>query len=159
MDTIKDKQELDALVESGDAPWRRASPPTRPLMLELSLWRPPSLPVARVLAIGCHADDIEIGCGGTILALTRTSPGHRGDVGRARGRGERAPRRRGRARRRSSRRRRRPTSGSTSFRDGFLPYVGGEVKEVFEGLKAVEPDLVLTHTRTTCTRIIGSPAS
>ena len=24
----------------------------------------------RVLAIGCHPDDIEIGCGGTILELT-----------------------------------------------------------------------------------------
>ena len=33
------------------------------------------------------------------------------------------------------------------FRDGFLPYVGGEVKGVFEGLKDVAPDLVLTHTR------------
>ncbi len=26
-------------------------------------------PLRRVLAIGCHADDIEIGCGGTLLAL------------------------------------------------------------------------------------------
>ena len=33
------------------------------------------------------------------------------------------------------------------FRDGFLPYVGGEVKEVFEDLKArVDPQLVFTHT-------------
>ena len=32
------------------------------------------------------------------------------------------------------------------FRDGFLPYVGGEVKEVFEELKGrVDPQLVLTH--------------
>ncbi len=32
------------------------------------------------------------------------------------------------------------------FRDGFLPYVGGEVKEVFEDLKRrVDPQLVLTH--------------
>ena len=33
------------------------------------------------------------------------------------------------------------------FRDGFLPHVGGEVKEVFEGLKGVRPDLVFTHSR------------
>ena len=34
------------------------------------------------------------------------------------------------------------------FRDGFLPYVGGEVKEVFEELKGrLDPGLVLTHTR------------
>ena len=32
------------------------------------------------------------------------------------------------------------------FRDGFLPYVGAEVKEVFEGLKRrVEPQVVFTH--------------
>jgi LmbE family N-acetylglucosaminyl deacetylase len=34
------------------------------------------------------------------------------------------------------------------FRDGFLPYEGAFVKEVFEELKGtVEPDLVLTHYR------------
>ena len=33
------------------------------------------------------------------------------------------------------------------FRDGFLPYVGGEVKEVFEELKGrVDPQIVLTHS-------------
>src|SRR4029077_7586681 len=34
------------------------------------------------------------------------------------------------------------------FRDGFLPYSGGEVKDLFEDLKGrVDPQLVLTHTR------------
>ena len=34
------------------------------------------------------------------------------------------------------------------FRDAFLPYVGGEVKEVFDDLgRRVEPQLVFTHTR------------
>jgi LmbE family N-acetylglucosaminyl deacetylase len=32
------------------------------------------------------------------------------------------------------------------FRDGFLPYVGAAVKDVFEGLKPIDPQLVLTHT-------------
>ncbi len=33
------------------------------------------------------------------------------------------------------------------FRDGFLPYVGGEVKDVFEGLKGrVDPQVVFTHS-------------
>ena len=31
-------------------------------------------PVRRVLAIGAHSDDLEIGCGGTVLALTRANP-------------------------------------------------------------------------------------
>ena len=39
-------------------------------MLSLS----PAEPLRRVLAIGCHADDIEIGCGGTLLALARRNP-------------------------------------------------------------------------------------
>jgi LmbE family N-acetylglucosaminyl deacetylase len=34
------------------------------------------------------------------------------------------------------------------FRDGFLPYVGAEVKDVFEELKGrLDPDLILTHAR------------
>ena len=34
------------------------------------------------------------------------------------------------------------------FRDGFLPYRGGEVKEVFEALKGPSiPQLVFTHAR------------
>jgi LmbE family N-acetylglucosaminyl deacetylase len=33
------------------------------------------------------------------------------------------------------------------FRDGFLPYVGGEVKDVFEDLKdRVDPQVVFTHS-------------
>ena len=39
-------------------------------MLSLS----PAEPLRRVLAIGCHADDIEIGCGGTLLTLVEANP-------------------------------------------------------------------------------------
>jgi hypothetical protein len=38
-------------------------------------------------------------------------------------------------------------SGVHEFRDGFLPYVGSELKDVFEELKEVRPDLVFTHPR------------
>jgi LmbE family N-acetylglucosaminyl deacetylase len=35
-----------------------------------------------------------------------------------------------------------------AFRDGFMPFVGAEVKTVFEELKeTVSPDLILTHRR------------
>jgi LmbE family N-acetylglucosaminyl deacetylase len=103
-------------------------------------------PIERVLAIGCHADDIEIGCGGTLIALSRArpglaltwvvlaAPGDRGAEARASAQAFLA-------------------NADTSdvrihgFRDGFLPYDGGEVKEVFEELKEVQPDLVFTHTR------------
>jgi LmbE family N-acetylglucosaminyl deacetylase len=34
------------------------------------------------------------------------------------------------------------------FRDGFFPYIGGEIKEYFEELKrTVDPDLIFTHCR------------
>src|SRR4029450_5569064 len=34
------------------------------------------------------------------------------------------------------------------FRDGFFPYSGGEVKDVFEVLKSrLDPDVILTHAR------------
>ncbi len=101
----------------------------------------------RVLALGAHADDIEIGCGGTVLHLVE-----RGLVAAATwvvfsGAGERAEEAR--------------ASGAAflegvgerditvhAFRDGFFPYTGGAVKDTFERLKReVDPDLVLTHRR------------
>ena len=103
-------------------------------------------PIERVLAIGCHADDIEIGCGGTLLALTRdrpglavtwvvlAAPGHR--AAEAHASAQALLREAGT-----------PDVRVHEFRDGFLPYVGGEVKDVFETWKGVRPDLVFTHTR------------
>ena len=115
MDTIKDKQRLDALAESGSAPWRivRRECDSAALMLQLSLSCGDS-PVRRVLALGAHADDIEIGCGATLLALTRARPDIEvtwvvlGATRRARARGasERGER--------SSRARRAPTSSCTA---------------------------------------------
>lgn len=111
-------------------------------MLSLS----PAEPLRRVLAIGCHADDIEIGCGGTLLMLARAYPelevdwvvlaaeGSRADEARASAKGFLA----GFANSRVQ---------VFGFRDGFLPYLGGDVKDAFEALKGrVDPQLVLTHT-------------
>jgi LmbE family N-acetylglucosaminyl deacetylase len=102
--------------------------------------------IKRVLAIGCHADDLEIGCGGTILTLTRMRPGLDVTWVVLAASGARA----GEAN--ASAEQFLAGAGATDvrihdFRDGFLPYVGGAVKEIFEGLKDAEPDLVLTHTR------------
>ena len=93
----------------------------------------------KVLAIGSHADDIEIGCGGTLLRLAREVPGlelHWVVLSAA---GERAEEARASA----------EVFGAEvevqGFRDAFFRY-GGEVKEFFEELKGrFEPDLVLTH--------------
>jgi LmbE family N-acetylglucosaminyl deacetylase len=101
--------------------------------------------VERVLAIGCHADDIEIGCGGTLLALTRSRPLHVTWVVIA------ASGARAEEARESANAFLADAADADvrvlEFRDSFLPYLGGEVKEAFEPLKEVEPDLILTHTR------------
>jgi LmbE family N-acetylglucosaminyl deacetylase len=103
-------------------------------------------PLQRVLVIGCHADDIEIGCGGTLLTLAEANPGLEVDwvvltAAGARGAEARASAEAFLAGVNSLR------IELHEFRDGFLPYVGGEVKDVFESLKGrVDPQLVLTHT-------------
>jgi LmbE family N-acetylglucosaminyl deacetylase len=108
---------------------------------------PPAPLFRRVLALGSHSDDIEIGCGATLLALTKARPevevtwvvlgaeGRRADEARASAelflRGAE-----------------RSDVVVHGFRDGFFPYIGGEVKDVFEGLKArFDPDVILTHAR------------
>jgi LmbE family N-acetylglucosaminyl deacetylase len=104
-------------------------------------------PLRRVLAVGCHADDIEIGCGGTLLTLTRTLPELEVTwlVLAASGDREREAR--------ASAGEFLAAAGSASievhgFRDTFLPYVGGEVKDVFVELgRRLDPQLVFTHTR------------
>jgi LmbE family N-acetylglucosaminyl deacetylase len=112
-------------------------------MLTLGLGGPQQ-PLRRLLAIGAHSDDIEIGCGGTILRLVAERPGLevRWVVLSAHGvRVEEA--------RRSAEAFLAGTAHSRvileTFRDGFFPYQGGEVKEFFETLKDFGPDVVLTH--------------
>ena len=100
-----------------------------------------------ILLLGAHSDDIEIGCGATLLALTRAQPEL--DVTwvvlGAEGVRENEARASGDAFLESAGRSEVVVHG---FRDGFFPYVGGEIKEVFEELKArVDPDIIFTHTR------------
>jgi LmbE family N-acetylglucosaminyl deacetylase len=101
-------------------------------------------PLRRVLAIGCHADDIEIGCGGTVLTMLAAEPAVEVTWVVLAASAERADEARTAAAAFLG-----GAAGATvvvhPFRDGFLPYAG-EVKEVFEGLKAeVDPQLILTH--------------
>jgi len=104
-------------------------------------------PVRRVLALGAHADDIEIGCGAALLALSRANPGVEVTWVVFAASGERADEARRSAETFLA------SAGNADvvvhgFRDGYLPHVGAELKDVFEELKTrVEPDLVFTHTR------------
>lgn len=115
-------------------------------MLGLTFRHDPDHPY-QVLCLGAHSDDIEIGCGGTLLKLIEMVP----DIsvywvvfGAT-----------------SERRAEALASAQTflkgvehqtiviqEFRDRFFPYMGAEIKEFFDQLKqAVAPDLVFTHYR------------
>jgi LmbE family N-acetylglucosaminyl deacetylase len=103
-------------------------------------------PVRRILVIGCHADDIEIGCGGTLLALARSSPELEVDWLVLSARDEREAEARSSADAFLGESVAELRVDVHDFRNGFLPYYGGEVKEVFEELKLrVDPQVVFTH--------------
>ena len=111
-------------------------------MLEL-LFDPSKSPL-RVLCLGAHCDDIEIGCGATIQFLGAAKSAldlhcviFSSDDRRAR----------------ETKTAMEMLVGNYgecllefhSFRDGFFPAERAELKEYFESLKSVAPDLVLTH--------------
>jgi LmbE family N-acetylglucosaminyl deacetylase len=100
-----------------------------------------------ILCLGAHSDDIEIGCGGTVLKLAEQYPRatFHWVVFSATGTRE-TEARRGAALFVGPDRLKEPSL--QAFPDGFLPFVGADVKAVFEKLKqTVSPDLIFTHNR------------
>lgn len=114
-------------------------------MLPVALGGPSA--IRRLLVLGAHPDDIEIGCGGTLLRLVEqirplsvlwlvlSGVGER--IGEATSSaaaflGEHPDRR----------------VVVKSFRDGFFPWSGEGIKNVFEELKGVfRPDVIFSHRR------------
>jgi len=101
----------------------------------------------RVLALGAHSDDIEIGAGGTILQWI--AEGRKLDVtwcvlsapGARRGEAEASAADYLDGAVRSE-------IICAEFRDGHFPYDGAAIKAWFEGMKSrAAPDVVLTHRR------------
>ena len=103
-------------------------------------------PLGSVLCLGAHADDLEIGCGGTLLSLVAQTPGLQvhwvvlsGEHGRrseAVGSAETL------------------LAGARAdiqvcgFEDRYFPAHAAELKRVFDELgRSVTPDLVFTHCR------------
>lgn len=101
----------------------------------------------QLLCLGAHGDDIEIGCGGTILRLAAEVPdlAVRWVVFSGKGNAGRAAEAQGAAAA--------FLHGATDirvdvldFRDGYFPFHGVEIKDFFENLKRdCEPSLILTH--------------
>jgi len=115
-------------------------------MIQLSLTgqRPRSL---QILCLGAHSDDIEIGWGGSGLGLAGQYTDCELHWVVFSGTGQReAEARRAAGLFAGPERLRGPVF--KGFRDGFMPYMGAEVKAAFEELKqAVSPDLIFTHNR------------
>jgi LmbE family N-acetylglucosaminyl deacetylase len=98
----------------------------------------------KALCLGAHSDDIEIGCGGSILRLIEDHPNVRfhwvvfSAVGVRKVEAQRAAE---------------AFAGPhierlvlKEFRDGFMPFAGAEVKNAFEELKnEISPDVIFTH--------------
>jgi len=104
-------------------------------------------PVRQVLCLGAHCDDLEIGCGGTVLTLLQSPdpPAFTWVIFASDATREAEALRAAETLLRGARS---AQIVIKKFRDGFLPYEGTLVKEAFEELKAaVTPDLVLTHHR------------
>ena len=115
-------------------------------MLPVSLGGEPGRPLS-ILCLGAHSDDIEIGAGGTMLRLLAEHPGSSVRWVVFSGDDERDDEARRAA---ASFLGDAGTSEVTvhRFRESYFPYVGADVKDAFEQLKAdVAPDLVFTHRR------------
>lgn len=111
-------------------------------MLELSLAR-----VKNVLCLGAHSDDIEIGCGGTLLKLIRDCPDLNVHWVVFSAEGSRAAEARRSARTMLDGLRRKRIA-VRQFRTSHFPYQGTRIKDVFELIKRrFDPDLVFTHYR------------
>jgi LmbE family N-acetylglucosaminyl deacetylase len=115
-------------------------------MLSLNLFSG-TRPHLNVLCLGAHADDIEIGCGGTLLHLAERNPPCTFDWVVFSAIGVRAI---------EAQRAARLFVGSTALRepvlktfpDGFMPFVGADVKNVFEEVKrTTSPDVIFTPRR------------
>lgn len=99
----------------------------------------------RILCLGAHCDDIEIGCGGTLLSIINMCKKadvlwivFSSDCIREKEAISSANIFLKQAYKKNI------TIGK--FRDGFFPYTGIEIKEYFEELKkAFSPDLIFTH--------------
>jgi LmbE family N-acetylglucosaminyl deacetylase len=100
-----------------------------------------------ILCLGAHSDDIEIGCGGTMLRLLSEHQNMGVDwvvFSSAKDRAGEAQRSADLFLAGAGRK----NVVLKNFRDGFFPYSGGEIKEYFEAIKKdLNPDVIFTHFR------------
>ncbi len=99
------------------------------------------------LLLGAHCDDIEIGCGGTLLRLLDEYPDLSVVWVNFSGNEIREKETRAAAAR-LLKHANNPRVIVHRFRNGYFPWAGAEIKDAFEVLKReVEPDIIFTHLR------------
>jgi len=102
----------------------------------------------KLLCIGCHSDDIEIGCGGAILQLLGRNPNLEFSwMVFSSGGSDREKEARKSAELFLQKAKKKDLMVK-DFRDGYFPFEGAKIKDVFEQeLKQKAPDIVFTHSR------------
>lgn len=103
--------------------------------------------IRSILCLGAHADDLELGCGGTLLEILARRPGievHWVVFSATDRRAQEAETSAERFLTLAGRRR----VALRDYRDSFFPAAYGSIKEYFEQIqREVAPDLVFTHRR------------
>src|SRR6266852_1153529 len=114
-------------------------------MLALNLPQDGAKPL-KILCLGAHSDDIEIGCGGTVLRMLSERRSIHVVWGVVASNSERE---------REARNSAACFLSSAAhkeivvkhFRDGFFPFEGAHIQDYYEALKEPAPDLIFTHNR------------
>jgi len=107
----------------------------------------PANGIRRILCLGAHCDDIEIGCGGTILRLIQENPKleFQWVVFSSNPVRKREARKAAAAFLKNSSR---SKVVIKNFRDSYFPYEGKAIKQFVASIqKSFQPDLIFTHTR------------
>lgn len=103
--------------------------------------------LSSVLCLGAHCDDIEIGCGASVLRLVQDNPNLHVTWVVLSSNPERA-KEASRAAEVFLSGTERKTIKMESFRDSYFPHMGAEIKDYVHALgNEIQPDLIFTHYR------------